>query len=71
MSLIVCCHVWDCEFCDTQYYSKKDMIEHLKEKHEVDVESPRANGGMCGDNLIVSDDVIPDGLKPDFEGAAK
>lgn len=66
MSTIVCCHIWDCEFCDTQLYDKAEMIRHLKEKHDVDVDSPRANSGMIGDNLIVSDLVIPEGLEDDW-----
>ena|SRR5271157_5940764 len=71
MSEIVCCHVWDCKFCDTQYYKKEDMIEHLKEKHRVDVKSPLANSGMAGDNLTVSSDVIPVGLKQDWSEQRK
>ncbi len=59
MSQIVAAHTWSCEVCSYTLYDKNEMVKHLKAKHGIDVSSPLANSGMAGDNLIVSDCVIP------------
>ena len=63
MSKIVAAHFWNCEFCPLVLYDKGEMVQHLKEKHAIDVNSPAANSGMVGDNLIVSDLVVPKHLQ--------
>jgi len=48
-----------CEYCNYSVYDMNDMFEHLKEKHKIDVLSSDSNWGLAGDNLIVSDLVVP------------
>ena len=67
MSKIVAAHVWVCEFCNINLYinlyDKNDMTSHLLEVHQIDVNTPLANSGMMGDNLVVSDLVVPKELQ--------
>lgn len=64
MGRIVAARFWCCEFCDNVgFYSKDDVIGHLSSVHGIDCNSPDANMGQCGDNLIVSDLVVPESLR--------
>ena len=62
MGKIVAARFWNCEFCDTVRYSYEDIVRHLKIEHDIDVKSPLSNAGLGGDNLMVSDLVIPEKL---------
>ena len=59
MTEIVASHFWNCEFCNIVYYDQKDIIEHLKTKHQIDFDSPDAHWGLAGDNIVISDLAIP------------
>ena len=48
MTRIVAARMWTCEFCSYPLYEKKDIIEHLKEKHDINP----LNLDVLGDNLI-------------------
>jgi hypothetical protein len=71
MSRIVASRVWTCEFCKVTSYDLEAIKKHLEEVHRILVYHGDANGGLGGDNYIVSSDVIPrnlDNLKDqDFE----
>ena len=59
MNKIVCTHYWVCSFCYLPLYNKDEMIKHLLDTHKIDVGSPLADVNMIGDNLVVSDLIIP------------
>ena len=67
MSKIVAARFWVCEICNLPLYEYHDMEKHLLEVHGVDCNSTKANAGLAGDNLIVSDLAIPSKVKSMLE----
>lgn len=54
MTKLVASRFWNCEFCDFKSYEQKDVLDHLKKKHEIDVFSQNSNWGRAGDNIFVA-----------------
>lgn len=67
MSTIVASNFIKCEFCKTQCCTYRELTSHLKEEHDIDLNSEDAHAGWGGNFLIVSDLVVPNALLESIE----